>query len=92
MTQQNVKSGKTRPVQCRGAHGGSGGGAVHVHTTPSAPPAQDTAAPVVKAEKASGAGRTLLSGALALGGGAALVTGAALVAGVIDIGDITDAA
>merc|ERR1719311_343797 len=94
MTQQNVNSGKTRPIRKKSAHRHSD--AIHVHPTPSAPPAPAAVAPAVPtpaapAKKSSFIGRWL-GRAVGVGGAAAVGTGLAVVGGVCDLGDITDAA
>merc|ERR1719359_1780957 len=80
MTQQNVNSGKTRPVRHRSAHRHSD--PVHVHPAPSAPaPAAPVATPSPAAPAKKGSsflGRWLGRGAL-LGGAAAVGTGIAVV-------------
>lgn len=96
MTQTNVKSGKSRPVRCKGKdhghHGGGGSHSVTVHV-PSAPPAPPADPPAAKpVDSGMGAGAKIAVGGGILAGAAAIATGAAVAAGVLDIGDITDAA
>ena len=99
MTQQNVNSGKTRPVRNKSAHRHSD--AIHVHPgapTPSAPPMP--APPVPPAPKTEKKSSSFLGRWLGRAAGATAVTGAAaaagaglmVVGGVCDLGDITDAA
>jgi hypothetical protein len=102
MIQQNIKSGKQRPIRIRHRDhiedGRSGG--VHVHkpaapapAAPSAPPAAAPAAvPGPAPEKAGGGGIGIMGGMGLMAGMAAAGTGIAVAAGVVDIGDITDAA
>merc|ERR1719453_1138577 len=79
MTQQNLRTGKTRAIQCRTSHRGSGPVAVAAPgaAPPSAPPAPVSAAPPAKTQRKGSA----------LGG-----LGLAVVGGVCDLGDITAAA
>merc|ERR1719440_854583 len=86
MTQQNLRTGKTRAIQCRTSHRGSGPVAVAApgSAPPSAPPAPVSAAPPAKTQR-KGSALGFLGRALGLGGAAAAAgVGLAVVGGVCD--------
>merc|ERR1719473_1603821 len=92
MTQENVETGKTRPVQCKTAHRPSAA-PTHIEYPHIEAPGAGTVPAAPPAAQKKGSKLGFLGKALGLGAAAGAVgTGIAVVAGVCDIGDITEAA